>query len=230
MSIKNNRDYLYLIWKSEKVRKQLIVGVLSRNGRYEFKYHDDIQEPLAQGFKPLVEFPYLDKVYTSEILFPTFASRLPDKKRRDMPKILAKYGLQEFDQFELLRQSGAKLPIDNYEFIDPIFDENKPFRRQFYLAGVRHYLSCEGINCSKSINIDVGEKVYLKNEPQNSQDSQAVAVFNKDGILIGHIPRYYNKILFEILKKKERNISCSVKFVNKNKDCGACIKLDLKVE
>ena len=32
MSIKDGKDYLYLIWKSEKSRKQYIVGQLIKNG------------------------------------------------------------------------------------------------------------------------------------------------------------------------------------------------------
>jgi hypothetical protein len=131
MSNKDGRDYLFLIWKSEKTRKQYIVGVLSRNGRYEFKYYDDIKEAQNEGFKPLVEFPDLNKLYTSESLFSTFASRLPDKRRRDIDKILNKYGLTEFNQYELLKKSGARLPIDSYEFINPIFDYDIPFERTF---------------------------------------------------------------------------------------------------
>ena len=27
------------------------------------------------------------------------------------------YGMTEYDEFELLKRSGAKLPTDNYEFV-----------------------------------------------------------------------------------------------------------------
>lgn len=230
MSKKNNRDYLFLIWKSEKERTQLIVGELSRNGHYEFKYSEHINEALKEGFKPLVEFPDLSKTYTSELLFPTFASRLPDEKRRDMSQILDKYGLKEFNSYELLKQSGARLPIDSYEFIDPILDPNQTFERTFYLAGVRHYLLCGGLDCTTSINIDVEEEVFLKNEPTNKKDCYAVQVYNKDQILIGHVPRYYSEVIFKVLEKKERKVHCHTKFINKNHDCSVCIKLFLKVE
>ncbi len=64
-------------------------------------------------------FRELDKVYTDTVLFPVFASCLPDRKRKDIDKILQKYGLKEFDEYELLKKSGARLPIDNLEFIVP---------------------------------------------------------------------------------------------------------------
>ena len=48
-----------------------------------------------------------------------FSSRLPNPKRRDMDKILEKYGLAQYDGYELLRKNGGRLPIDTYEFICP---------------------------------------------------------------------------------------------------------------
>ena len=38
MSKINNKDYIYLVWKDYKTRHRYIVGELSRNGKYEFKY------------------------------------------------------------------------------------------------------------------------------------------------------------------------------------------------
>ena len=36
-----------------------------------------------------------------------------------MDKILEKYGLAQYDGYELLRKNGGRLPIDTYEFICP---------------------------------------------------------------------------------------------------------------
>ena len=118
MSKKNEKDYLYLIWKAEKNGKRYIVGQLAKNGEYEFRYYEkEIREAIKEGFEPFFCFRELDKVYTDAMLFPVFASRLPDRKRKDIDKILQKYGLKEFDEYELLKKSGARLPIDNLEFI-----------------------------------------------------------------------------------------------------------------
>ena len=56
MSIKNGKDFLYLIWKSEKSRKQYVVGQLTRNGQYEFRYCKEIKDAIADGFKLLLCF------------------------------------------------------------------------------------------------------------------------------------------------------------------------------
>ena len=60
----------------------------------------------------------MNAVYKYENLFPVFASRLPDRRRKDIKKILYKYGLLEYDSYELLRRSGAKLPTDHLQFRD----------------------------------------------------------------------------------------------------------------
>jgi hypothetical protein len=46
--------------------------------------------------------------------------RLPPlTERRDISTILDKYGMNYYDEFELIRKSGAKLPTDPYEFVEP---------------------------------------------------------------------------------------------------------------
>lgn len=111
-------NILYLKWKNPMSRRNYIVGKLTRGNQYEFQYCGDYDQAKKDGYLELKAFP-TDTVYTSKKLFPTFSSRLPDPKRRDIDKILQKYGMDQFDDFELLRKGGAKLPIDTYEFVDP---------------------------------------------------------------------------------------------------------------
>lgn len=48
-----------------------------------------------------------------------------------MKEILQKYGLNEYDEYMLLKRSGARLPIDSLEFIDPILDTDGSVTRIF---------------------------------------------------------------------------------------------------
>lgn len=123
MSRKDGKDYIYLIWKEPTSRRNYIVGQLSKNSQYEFSYGHEINEAIDKGFELLIPFEDVNKVYKSDTLFPTFSSRLPDSKRRGIERILAKYNLKEFDEYRLLKRSGARLPIDSLEFIDPILEE-----------------------------------------------------------------------------------------------------------
>ena len=138
VSRKEGKDYLYLIWKEPTTRRNYVVGQLSKNGQYEFCYGYEVKDAIEKGFEPLISFEDINKTYKSDTLFPTFSSRLPDRKRRGIERILSKYGLKTFDEYKLLKRSGARLPIDTLEFIDPILTEhNGEIKRIFYISGVR---------------------------------------------------------------------------------------------
>jgi hypothetical protein len=132
VSKKDGRDYLYLIWKEPISRRNYIVGQLSKNSQYEFSYGHEVKQAIKNGFELLIPFEEIDKIYKSDTLFPTFSSRLPDRKRRGIERILEKYDLREFDEYKLLKRSGARLPIDSLEFIDPILKKhNGEIKRVF---------------------------------------------------------------------------------------------------
>lgn len=228
MSIKNGKDYLYLIWKSEQTRKQYIVGQLTKNSQYEFQYVEEVKSAMNDGFKPLLCFPDLDKVYKDDRLFAIFTSRLPDRKRKDIQNILDKYGLEEYDDYMLLKRSGARLPIDSLEFIDPILTLDKNITRIFYVAGVRHYLNCDGKDCSQAVKVTRGDEVFLQKEPNNDYDPNAVRLLDFSGNVLGYIPRYYSKGVTELLKQGKR-IVCHIYNVGDNKNCNECIKVIMKI-
>lgn len=222
------KDYLYMIWKSEKSRQQYIVGQLSKNGQYEFQYCEEIESAIADGFTPLLCFPKLDELYTSEKLFTIFTSRLPDKKRKNIHEILKKYGLAEFDEYMLLKRSGARLPIDTLEFIDPIFNTDETVTRIFFMAGVRHYLNCEGENCAEAVTLTRGDEVFLRSQPENEYDPNAVEVLDVSEKVLGYIPRYYSRSVTELLNSGIQ-ISCHIYDVDKNKNCNECIRVIMEV-
>lgn len=132
MDSHNDENYIFVVWKDYKTRQRFIIGELSQNGKYKFKYiNSGVNKAMERGFEPLVAFSNLDEVYENQGLFPAFSSRLPDRRRKDVKEILSKYGLEKYDAFELLKKSGGKLPTDSMEFIDPIFLENKNIEREF---------------------------------------------------------------------------------------------------
>ena len=228
MSVKNGKDFLYLIWKSEKSRKQYVVGQLTRNGQYEFRYCKEVKDAIADGFKLLLCFQELDRVYKDEKLFSVFASRLPDKKRRDMKEILQKYGLNEYDEYMLLKRSGARLPIDSLEFIDPILDTDGNVTRIFFMAGVRHYLGCGGNACEDAVKVTRGDEVLLKRKLDNSYDLYAVQLLDVSKNVLGYIPRYYAQGVSELMQVG-RKMTCHIYNVDRDKNCNECIKVIMKV-
>lgn len=230
VSRKEGKDYLYLIWKEPVTRRNYVVGQLSKNGQYEFCYGYEVKNAIEKGFEPLISFEDINKIYKSDTLFPTFSSRLPDRKRRGIERILSKYGLNTFDEYKLLKRSGARLPIDTLEFIDPIFDENDgEIKRVFHIAGVRHYIGCDGENCEKALQLSDRDKLILKPEPENQYDKNAIKILDKKENHVGYLPRYYSESVLEYLKE-DREYNCTVLEVNKDTQCSECIKVELEIQ
>ena len=229
MPRKDGRDYLYLIWKDPVSRSNFIVGQLSQNSKYEFEYGHEIDEAISKGFELLIPFEDASKVYESDTLFPTFSSRLPDRKRRGIEKILEKYGLEEFDDYKLLKRSGARLPIDSLEFIDPILEEhNGEIKRIFHIAGVRHYFGCTGQDCGKAKGLKVGEELKLELEPTNKFDSRAIKMLDTNDNHVGYLPRYYCESVARHLSQGA-TYQCTVLSVNMNNECNECIEVKLEI-
>lgn len=229
MSIKDGRDYLFLIWQEQKTRKRYVVGELSKNGQYEFSYGYEVDTAIENGFELLIAFPELKTVYKNDSLFSVFSGRLPDPKRKGIERILTKYGLDSYDSYRLLKASGAKLPIDDLEFIDPIFDADvDKCTRKFYVAGPRYYLGCNGDVCEKSIVVSVDEELSFIPEPENPYDDRAVQIVNGSGVKIGYLPRYYAEGIRQVMARGN-SIDCKVIEINKENNCSECIKVELVV-
>lgn len=222
-----NNDYLYLIWKDPETRRNYTIGKLTRGESFTFEYCEEAPEAEHAGWKLLGAFPAYKK-YSSEVMFPVFSSRLPDRKRRDIKKILQKYDLKEFNEFELLRKSGARLPIDTYEFVDPIFAEDEVVEREFYVMGIRHHSACNGADCALLPSLKAGDLLVFEEEPDNKYDPMAIRVVTQKGDHLGYIPRYYNKAIIERLHNGI-TYSCEVIEINLSKSCSECIKVKLNM-
>lgn len=229
MSRINNRDYIYLIWKDYKTRQKYIVGELSKNGKYEFKYRiEDVNKAVENGFEPLIAFPDINEVYESYDIFPAFSSRLPDKRRKDVKEILEKYKLLKYDAFELLKKSGGKLPTDSLEFIDPIFLDETNIEREFYIAGVSHCDYCDRETKSVNFQLQVNEKLVLQKDINNKYDSYAVKVKNTNNNLLGYIPAFFSREISQAIESN-RKIICVVTNIECSDTCAECIKVRLTI-
>lgn len=113
------KDLVYLVWKDVKTGNKYKVAMLYKeNEKYYFKYIlENVKEAQKNGFELLVAFPQINATYENPHLFAVFGARLPDKRRPEIKEILNTYDMTEYDEFELLKRSGAKLPTDSYEFV-----------------------------------------------------------------------------------------------------------------
>lgn len=219
-------NYLLLIWKDPETRRNYTVGKLTRGDCFTFQYYGEAENAEEAGWKLLGAFPTYQE-YRSNTMFPVFSSRLPDKKRRDIQNILEKYGLMEYDEFELLRRSGARLPIDTYEFIDPIPPDDTEVEREFYITGIRYHSACQGSDCGALPGVKVGDILLLEEEPENAYDPMAIRVLTQEREVLGYVPRYYNKAILARLHDG-MGYSCKITEVNANmRNCSECLKARL---
>ena len=222
--IENKEEkYIHVVWKDPRSRRNYVVGEIIKGEKYKFHYIKDIDDAIKKGFKLFIPFNDKGKEYVSENLFQIFASRLPDPKRRDMDAILKKYNLEEYDEFNLLKQ-GAELPIDTLKFIEPIIEIDKGFYKEFFVEGVRHYMLCKGKQCNAMEELK--EPLFLCSDPQNKYDKKAVKVIDTRGNTIGFIPRYYNEKIADSIADGW-NFEVKVKEFNKEMDCNTCLKISL---
>ena len=107
-------DILYLT-KTDKEGNRFLIGELTKdNNEYIFKYTSERADK-PEGFIKVPTFKDIGKVYKSDNLFLFFANRLFDKSRPDLPQLLKKYGLDDYDEWELLKATRAKMMTDGYE-------------------------------------------------------------------------------------------------------------------
>lgn len=229
MKKNDGKDYIYVIWKEPNERRRYIIGELVKGEDYEFSYNHEIEDAVRHGFNGFICFKDLKKTYRSNFLFPAFSSRLPDERRKGIEEILERYELSAYDSYELLKRSGAKLPTDNFEFINPLPEnfETETLERHFYIAGSRYYIGCEQKNCEKAVYVELKDKLTLNLEPTNESDKYAIKVYHGSNHL-GYIPRYYSQGLTKFIKNKYE-YHCEVSRVNKDKNCNECIEVKIVI-
>jgi hypothetical protein len=90
------------------VHRDLLVGTLSlANELWRFEYSDSFREQSV--VRPLVQFPEVDRIYSSEYLWPFFALRIPSVGRDEIRRIVdGDDGLDEEDLAQMLRRFGRK--------------------------------------------------------------------------------------------------------------------------
>ena len=219
------KQYLYLVWKDPLSRRNYTVGKLSKGTGYTFEYYGEYLQAKDVGWDYIKSFPN-DVKYHSEVLFPAFSSRLPDKKRKDIVSVLTKYGLSEYNGFDLLRKSGGRLPIDNYEFVEPIVFCDNVAIKEFYVVGIRHVSRCLGKACQYLPQLSNGMQLSLVPEPNNKHDTNAILVKTIAGDSVGYVPRYYSKDVASFLKT-DGKYECVVVEKNNEKNCQECVKVKL---
>lgn len=85
--------------------EDLLVGTLSvEDGLWSFEYSDEYRQ--IDVFRPIVQFPDVNKKYESAKLWQFFASRIPSPARAEVQNILQQEHIKEDDTVSLLKRFG----------------------------------------------------------------------------------------------------------------------------
>lgn len=97
--------------------KDLVIGILrAAQGEWTFVYSDAFRK--QPELKPLVEFPDLEKRYTSKHLWPSFVMRLPSLKQAEIQDVLRREKIDASDEVQLLRRFGHRTIANPFELVE----------------------------------------------------------------------------------------------------------------
>lgn len=93
------------------------VGYLScNNGEWVFKYSEKFKNDYGD-YNLIKGFPDVNREYRSEVLWPFFRIRIPGLKQPAIKEILEKEGIDEQNEFELLKRFGKKTISNPYKLL-----------------------------------------------------------------------------------------------------------------
>ena len=96
----------------------LLVGTLSvEGGVWKFEYSEQYKQ--SEAFRPLVEFPDVDRVYESKELWQFFASRIPSPEQPEVDEILKRERISEDDSVALLKRFGTRTISNSFQLEAP---------------------------------------------------------------------------------------------------------------
>ena len=96
----------------------LSIGTLSvEDGVWKFEYSDQFKQ--SKSFRPIVEFPDVDKIYESKELWQFFASRIPSPEQPEVEEILRREHISEDDSVSLLKRFGTRTISNPFQLEAP---------------------------------------------------------------------------------------------------------------
>jgi len=209
-----NLNSVYVAWQAPDTRDWHVVGNLQeRKPGYVFKYTKG-----ALSSSKFTKFSGMNDVsdtYVSEDLFPLFKNRLLSPRRPEYPRFMSWLGLDNEDAnpIDILARTGGMRSTDNLQIFKKIeLKDDGSFEHYFFLHGLS-YLS-ESANYRVS-ELQQGETLRLCLDLQNGYDSEAVVVrADKPAEIVGYCPRYFAKVIKNLLLSDSKAISLTVEKIS----------------
>jgi|SRR5699024_53653 len=105
--------------------------------------------------------------------------------------------LHPSNKMDILQATRGRLASDTYSFEQPLrLEQDGKIHSSFFIHGMRHQELPIGWDSW------VSEKSRLKlvQEPTNPYDSNAVAIYTKNGEKLGYVPNFYSQAIFSLIE------------------------------
>ncbi len=194
------RQRLVVAWQHPVERRIEPIGFLTLdNGLHTFEYVANVRQ--ISGFRPLVGFPELERRYSSEFLFPLFAQRVMDPRRRDYERYVRGLGLgTDATPWEQIARSRGHRQGDTLQLFPVpqvvqgrvectflVHGHRHIGTRDTWLDGVPHRFTPEQVE-ETLVGLRAGEPLHLVPEPENPRNRDAVLTLPVNGVPVGYVP------------------------------------------
>lgn len=210
---------LFLAWQDPENKKVFPIGRLTSLDKcYQFNYTKGALIAKKEShFHELASFPSLEKVYTSQELFPLFSNRLLPRSRPEYKDFIKWMSIAqgEDNPMALLARSGGKRMTDSLEvFSYPEVDEKGNYYIYFFAQGMN---SLPKDSVKRVEELFVGEQLLLVNDVQSFEDKKIVLLKTtgcsaRKSQEIGYLPGLLTENLTEILNQD--NLQITVERIN----------------
>ena len=199
---------IFMAWRAGRSHRRIIVGEIKSNASATiFKYiKDGVEEAKKEGFVCYPDFPEIEKTYDTNVLR-ILSQRLNDSERTDINHYYDFWEIPQNcvrDTYRLLAYTGGILPTDNFEFLVDFYG-TKNISLVTELTG----LSTRTISNDE---LNEGDKLEWKLEPNNQYDNFAVGIYKK-GKMLGYVKKIHSHLFY---KKGGYFLSVRVKRIEHN--------------
>ncbi|PTM03596.1 MAG: hypothetical protein DA405_09910 [Bacteroidetes bacterium] len=190
---------LHLVWRKGRGHRRISVGLVKSNATdgLVFQYlPDGVAMAKLEGFQGYPGLTLDKEIQTSNIL-DVFSQRLLKPERQDVKSY---YQFWQVDSdyranpLRLLAYTQGLLPTDNFEFLADF----NPIRGQQFiteLAGLSH-------SQVKLSEVQLGDELHFKKEPDNSRDKYAVAIYGSRKL--GYVKIVHSRIFYKNPKSRPK--------------------------
>ncbi|WP_353649562.1 HIRAN domain-containing protein [Nakamurella sp. A5-74] len=217
---------LLLIWQNPDTRVFRRVGELVElaDGMFTFRYLDGARDDGA--FRPLAQFPDLERLYGPGRLPSFFRNRVMSRHRDSYREYLRWIGLDEAldTPVEVLLRTGGSRATDTFHVVDDLRQiPGGPLVSRFFASGIRYLPGAE----EALAGVALGQRLELRPDPANAYNDRAMLVAVVDGRPVGYVPEWLLEDLHE-LRGRARSLSVIAELVNL--DAPSHLKLLCRVE